>query len=117
MHLMYPDIQVTKDEKGRPQYTYNAGKMRKKLHCGVLANNVTQALARIVMSDGMLRIQKRYPVKGTVHDEGLYPVPEEEAQAARDWIHAEMVRTPTWLPGIPLAADVGFHKRYGMAKN
>jgi len=116
MALQYPDIEVTQDDKGRAQYTYNTGKMRKRLHAGVICNNVTQALARIVMSDGLLRVQKRYRVKGTVHDEGLFLVPVEERDSAKSWIREEMTRVPSWLPGIVLAADVGVARRYGEAK-
>jgi hypothetical protein len=30
---------------------------------------------------------------------------------------AQMTMEPKYLPGIPLSADGGTHKRYGMAKN
>jgi hypothetical protein len=79
-------------------------------------NNIVQALARIVMSDGMLRIAKRYDVVGTVHDEVLALVPEQEAKEGLLWMKEQMVLEPKWLPGIPLKSDGGFHKRYGEAK-
>jgi len=78
---------------------------------------VTQGTARIIMSDGLLRVDKRYRVLGTVHDEGISLVPEREAQEGYKWALSQMVVVPKWMPGIPLAADGGVHKRYGMAKN
>jgi DNA polymerase len=116
MKLLYPGIEVELDAKGRNQYTFQDGKKRKKLYPGLLCNNVTQGTARIVMSDGLLRVQRKFPVKGTVHDEGLFLLREEEAEAGAAWVKAQMVQVPKWMPGIPLNADVGFDKRYGLAK-
>jgi len=116
MRMYYRDIKEEKDEKGRVQYSFSTGKLRKKLYAGLLANNTTQGLARIVMTDGLLRVQKRFPVKGTVHDEGLVLVPEAGAAEGSAWIKEQMIQVPKWMPGIPLNADVGYNKRYGLAK-
>ena len=80
-------------------------------------HNCVQGTARIVMSDGLLRIDKEYRVLGTVHDEGIALVPDEVAQPAYKWMLKQMTKTPKWLPGIPLAADGGVSKRYGLAKS
>ena len=117
MHIRYPDLRQEHDKEGRVQYTYTDGKKRVKLYPGKVCNNVTQGTARIVMSDGLLRVQKQYPVLGTVHDEGIILVPESDAGTALPWVLGQMTKEPTWMPGIPLAADGGIHKRYGMAKN
>jgi DNA polymerase I-like protein with 3'-5' exonuclease and polymerase domains len=63
-----------------------------------------------------LRIQERYDVKLTVHDEAVCTVPEEGAEQAREWIHAQMIADPSYMPGIPLAADSDCAVRYGDAK-
>ena len=81
-----------------------------------VTNNVVQGTARCVMTDGMLRIGKRYPVCGTVHDEALCIAPESEADEAKEYLLACMTIEPSYMPGIPLAADGGVHKRYGLAK-
>ena len=87
-----------------------------KLYAGKITNNVTQGTARIVMTDGMLRVAKRYPVVGTVHDEQIVIAPEAHAQEALAWVLEQMTLEPKYLPGIPLAADGGVHRRYGLAK-
>jgi len=92
------------------------GKKPTKLYAGKVTNNVTQAVARVVMTDGMLRVNKRYPVKGTVHDELIAVAPQEEAKEATDWVLEQMTITPSYMPGIPLEADGGHHRRYGLAK-
>lgn len=83
----------------------------------LVVHNCVQGTARIVMTDGMLRVHKRYPVKGTVHDELIALAPKEEAPEALPWVLDRMTREPAYLPGIPLAADGGVHRRYGLAKN
>ena len=115
MSLLYPDLKRTKDDKGRAQWTYGADSI--KLYAGKITNNVTQGVARCVMTDGMLRVAKRYPVKGTVHDELIAVVPDAQVDDAKTWVLAQMTMEPRYLPGIPLEADGGAHRRYGLAKN
>lgn len=118
MSVRYPDLRPDQDEKGRVQWSYADGKegKRTKLYAGKVTNNVVQGTARCVMTDGMLRIGKRYPVCGTVHDEALCVAPESEAAQAKEYLLACMTIEPTYMPGIPLAADGGVNKRYGLAK-
>ena len=118
MCVRYPDLRPDQDAKGRVQWSYADGKdgKRSKLYAGKVTNNVVQGTARCVMTDGMLRIGKRYPVCGTVHDEALCIAPESEADEAKDYLLACMTVQPSYMPGIPLAADGGAHRRYGLAK-
>ena len=114
MKLLYPDLRPSKDDEGRLQWVY--GKDATKLYAGKITNNVTQAVARCVMTDGMLRVQKKYFVAGTVHDELIAVVPDEEVEFAKTWVLAQMTMEPKYLPGIPLNADGGANRRYGLAK-
>ena len=115
MSLLYPDLRQEKDEKGRSQWIY--GPDATKLYAGKITNNVVQGTARIVMTDGMLRTAKRYFVAGTVHDEQIVVVPDAEVEEAKTWVLAQMVMEPSYMQGIPLDADGGAHRRYGLAKN
>jgi DNA polymerase bacteriophage-type len=115
MKLLYPDLRYEKDDKGRSQAVY--GPHATKLYAGKITNNITQALARIVMTDGMLRVSKKYPIAGTVHDELIAVVPDDEVADAKTWVLAQMTMEPPYMKGIPLAADGGAHRRYGLAKN
>jgi hypothetical protein len=114
MSLLYPQLRREKDDKGRSQWVY--GPNATKLYAGKVTNNVTQAVARIVMTDGMLRVTKKYPVVGTVHDEQIVLVPDDEVASAKTWVLEQMTMEPKYMPGIPLAADGGAHRRYGEAK-
>ena len=115
MSLLYPDLRKQKDSNGRSQWVY--GPDATKLYAGKITNNVVQGTARIVMTDGMLRTAKKYFVAGTVHDEQIVVVPDSEVDDAKTWVLAQMTMEPKYMPGIPLAADGGAHRRYGLAKN
>jgi DNA polymerase len=115
MSLLYPNLRQVTD-KVTKQKNWVYGEDATKLYAGKITNNVTQALARIVMTDGMLRTSKKYFVAGTVHDEQIVVVPDEEAADAKTWVLAQMTVEPKFMPGVPLAVEGGAHRRYGLAK-
>ena len=118
MCLRYPNLRQEKDKDGKLNWVYGeSGPIPTKLYAGKITNNIVQGTARIVMTDGMLRVAKKYPIAGTVHDELIAVVPEQEAADAKTWVLAQMTATPSYMPGIPLDADGGHHRRYGLAKN
>ena len=131
MSLLYPNLRREAElhpETGKPKrdrhgnvimnWVYGEeGIKPTKIYAGKITNNVTQGVARCVMTDGMLRTAKRYFVAGTVHDEQIAVVPDDEVEDAKTWVLAQMTMEPKYLPGIPLAADGGAHRRYGLAKN
>ena len=113
MPVKYPNLR--KDKEGSWVYGED-GEKPTKLYAGKITNNIVQGTARVVMTDGMLRVAKRYPVVGTVHDELLCVVPDAEVKEATTWVWEQMVAEPKYLPGIPLNSEVGAHRRYGLAK-
>lgn len=116
MSMKYPNLRQQKNpDTKKMEWVY--GEEATRLYAGKIANNVTQGTARIVMTDGMLRVSQRYPVVGTVHDEQIDVAPEAEAEEALSWVLSQMTIEPKYMPGIPLAADGGVHRRYGLAKN
>ena len=85
-----------------------------KLSSGKLVENVVQWLARIVMSQAMIRIVDHgYRVASTTHDELLVLIPKDgKEQAHLEICMDEMRRTPEWLPGIPLDCEGSLSERY-----
>jgi DNA polymerase len=118
MTLKYPNLRRLVDTKTKQSnWVYGEeGVKPTKLYAGKITNNIVQGTARVVMTDGMLRVAKRYPVVGTVHDELLCVVPDAEVEEATDWVLQQMIAVPTYMPGIPLNSEVGAHRRYGLAK-
>jgi DNA polymerase len=119
MSIRYPNLRLEKDKETKEtNWVYGReGDKPTKLYAGKITNNIVQGTARVVMTDGMLRTAKRYFVAGTVHDEQIVVVPDAEINEAKTWVLEQMIMEPRYMPGIPLNAEVGAHKRYGLAKN
>jgi DNA polymerase bacteriophage-type len=81
---------------------------------GKLAENATQAAARDIMSEAMLRAFRRIGAVPcmTVHDELVYPLD----RAACGWSQLEtlMLEPPPWAGGLPLAGEHKIMRRYGI---
>jgi hypothetical protein len=118
MTLKYPHLRQERDKETKQlNWVYGEeGVKPTKLYAGKITNNIVQGTARVVMTDGMLRVDKKYPVVGTVHDELLCVVPDAEVEGATGWVLEQMIAQPKYMPGIPLNSEVGAHRRYGLAK-
>jgi DNA polymerase len=118
MTLKYPNLRQERDKETKQlNWVYGEeGVKPTKLYAGKITNNIVQGTARVVMTDGMLRVDKKYPVVGTVHDELLCVVPDDEVEEATGWVLEQMIAQPKYMPGIPLNSEVGAHRRYGLAK-
>lgn len=112
LYIQYPDLKGEQGEKG-VQYHYAIRKGRNHIYGGKVIENVTQALARCIIGEQMLKIAKRYRVVLTVHDSVVACVREEEAPEAQTYIEECMRWTPDWAAGLPVncASEVGV--RYG----
>ena len=123
MSLKYPNLrqekeidEATQKPTGRMVYVYDSGAKRKFLHSGKVCNNVTQGIARCIMTDGMLRAEKVSSILFTVHDEFGIVTLEAGAEAVKSKMLQAMLTPPKWGLDIPLSCEVGYAKRYGDAK-
>ena len=106
LFIKYPNLKRDSNEEGKEEWVYEGRRqVRTRIYGPKTTQNITQAVARCVMGEAIVRISKRYPVKLTVHDSCYVVVPEDEAQEAYDFMMTEMTRTPDWAPGLPLAAE------------
>jgi len=78
-----------------------------------IVHNCTQALARIIVGQQMLRIAKRYKVVMTVHDAVAWVARKEEAEEAAAYGEACMRWVPDWAKGWPLDCEYGVGDNYG----
>ena len=108
LFMTYPGLKITEDEQGRKQYVYSTRKGPVHIHPAKCFQNVIQALARCVMGEAMVRVNKKYPVGLTIHDALYCVVRAEEAEQARVDIITELRKAPTWLAGMPLDAEGGY---------
>lgn len=112
LYLQYPDLQERINENGYSEWTYQSGDMRKKIYGGLLTENIVQALARIIVMEQLLEIDKKYPVVMTTHDEVVAHPKTVQAQKCFDYMMQCMTTSPWWCPDLPLAAEGGFANNY-----
>ena len=82
-------------------------------HGGPLAENATQGFCRDLLATAMTAIEAEdFPVVMHVHDEPVVEVAKFRAQYALERMTAIMSTTPSYAPGLPLAAEGYRAKRY-----
>jgi DNA polymerase bacteriophage-type len=84
---------------------------RERTYGGKLVENITQAVARDLMAEAMLRVEHAgfTPVL-TVHDEIVTEVPEDLVDLPR--FEDLLTHLPAWATGCPIAAEGWTHTRY-----
>ena len=94
------------------EWHYTVRGREQKLYGGLLTENVTQALSRIILSQAMLKIAKRYKIVMSTHDEVVYLAREDEAEEAYRFGVETLTTNPDWCYGLPLAAEGGYARNY-----
>jgi len=107
--------QLTKDNEDNWVYTGKRG-VQTYVYSAKMAENITQAVSRIVMSEAMNRVSPYYKIVLTVHDELVCCVPEAQGQECLDYMIAVMSESPSWAEHLPLAAEGSISTTYGGAK-
>jgi DNA polymerase len=103
--LCYPSPRVVDGKisyMGIDQYTRKWDRL--ETYGGKLVENVTQAVARDVLAEGMLAAEADgYRIVLTVHDEIISEVPMGDRYSV-DGLADHMATPPEWAAGLPLAA-------------
>lgn len=115
--LAYPDLRKARNAEGYWEYTYaQKGKLRDKVYGSKVYQRCIQSLARDIIGDMVLELDKLFGVALQVHDEIVCIVPESEAESAKAKM-LEVMSTPQgWYADLPLAAEAGYGASYGEAK-
>ena len=127
MALQYPNLCMKEDIKGHSfQYSpelnqYGELKTRKYLWGGTLTENIVQALARIIITEQAIAIEKHLDdtygldqarLVHMVHDELIVVGPEKYAEAIYKSMIAIMSTPPSWALDLPLTSEGGWANNY-----
>lgn len=113
LHIQYPNLRQVSDGKGGTRWIYDSRGQIIDVYGGKCVENFTQAIARCIVAEQMLRIAKRYKVVLTVHDAVACIAPEAEREEAVRYVEECMFWRPAWAPGLPLACESGWGASYG----
>jgi DNA polymerase family A len=117
--IRYPELRKeVNEETGKTEWVYGTGRRKARIHGPKCDENCVQHLARNVLADNMLDVQRQtgyWPVH-TVHDELIYIVPEDQAQLMLDTVQAVMRTSPVWWPELVVHSEGSIGDNYGEAK-
>ena len=117
MYIKYPNLRKVDKDNGGYEYVYDVKKGKStypsRIYGGKVIENVCQALARIIIGEQMLMINKKYKVVMTVHDAVACIVPEHELATAREYVVMCMRMRPKWAMELPLNCESGVGTTYG----
>lgn len=92
------------------------GHIRTDTHGGKLTENITQAVARDVLFDLIMKIEAEKNKPGRlvlhVHDEVVFEVPEADADQRLADLIGMMSVPPAWAPGLHVKGEGGLMERY-----
>lgn len=122
--IRYDDIQ--QNDRGDLSYisTYRPTQRgeptieRTKLYGGILTENRTQWLARMILAEQMRIVKLTAPKTWrlrhamTTHDEVVIVVPNRYAERALEFVKKTMLTPPEWCDGLPFGVDAHISERY-----
>jgi DNA polymerase len=112
LYIYYPGLTWDISES-KSKYIYKSRRGMISIWGGSVVENVIQALARIIVGEQMLEINKKYRPVLTVHDAVVCVVPETEVDEALSFIMSTMSSPPLWATGLPVACEAHHGASYG----
>ena len=112
LYMRYPDLQkrrVKTDRGWGDEWSVLKNRReRDKLYGSKVFQGLTQGLARCIIAEAMLRIEKKYRILLTIHDACYLLAKEEDAPDVLRFVVEQLRIPPAWMPDIPLDAEGGF---------
>lgn len=117
MAIHYNDLKYIDTKKYRGWSFTFAGR-RKMLWGGTMVENMIQSLARIAVTEHMIRARKELGIRPALqaHDELVYVVPEREVEDYSNAVLDIMRSPPSFAPDLPIDAEADYGITYGDAK-
>ena len=116
--IRYPDLRTERNDDGRMEFVYGHGRNQARIYAGKIDENIVQHLARCVIADNALTVQQLTNLIPAlmVHDELVYVVPEDDAEAVLSTVQKVMRTPPEWWPELVTWSEGDIADTYGDAK-
>lgn len=111
--LRYSGLERVMTKEWGWQYTYKNRKKVVRLWGSKVTENITQSLAGSVCMDAWLKLRNRMKIVMQVHDELDAIVHQDNVEVAMQQMREALNAPVKWLPGLPVACEVGHAFRYG----
>lgn len=118
MPIAYPDLHSTFNGVQYEASYRGAYGERKRIYGAKVVENVSQALARLVVTNIMMRVwaERRLHPCLQVHDSLAYVVPIDEAPEFDRYLEGQFAIRPHWAPALPLASEGGYGRTLAEAE-
>lgn len=114
--LHYPKLHKSMNKKGRDEWKYGEGRNSSRIYGAHFFENICQHIARLIVMEQTMGLDKEFPVALTCHDEAVLVVDEHRAEEAEARALHHFSKPPKWWPDLPLAAEAGIGFSYSEAK-
>jgi hypothetical protein len=112
--VVYNDLQC---DPRSGDWTYQMGRARVRIFGPKVVENLCQHAAMLVVMWQTARINTRYPVKLSVHDEAACVCRKEDTPAVKAWMEECLSLAPAWCrKELPVACEVGVGPNYMESK-
>jgi DNA polymerase len=111
LRICYPNLRHNENEYDTGLvYDDPYSKAQRKIYGAKAVENISQALARIIVTDIAVRVRTMtgYHPFLTTHDSLDYCVPDVEAEEMDAELERQFALVPEWAPGLPLASEGGW---------
>ena len=111
--LVYPNLRLQRGAEGKQEYVYDSmekGSMvTKRIHSGIVCNNIVQATAFAIIRYQACLINERYPIRINIHDSLGVLAPKDEAEECLAFMQQCMRQLPPWAEDLPIdcEAEIG----------
>jgi DNA polymerase len=115
--LTYPDAYLSVEGRKKTVVYYGKDPKTTKrtkvfMYGGKWAENITQGVARDILSEAMARLEPKYPVYFHVHDEAVSQVPIRFNFIQLSEFKKLLLSSRKWTKGLPIDVDIFEAMRY-----
>jgi len=117
MAIWYHNLRYIDTKKYRG-WSFTHAERPKTLWGGKMVENIVQSLARITITEHMIRVRKELGLRPALqaHDELVYVVPENRVEEYERGVLQIMKTPPSFAPDLPIDAEAAWGQTYGDAK-